>query len=72
MLNIYSIYYLLLYLTMNYTVDNENLHITGLWRLKKVQIPFSSIEGYKNSNDIYKWYKIIWSMEITILHLENM
>jgi hypothetical protein len=37
---------------MKYTVDNENLHIAGLWRLKRVQIPFSSIEGYKNSNDI--------------------
>ncbi len=50
--NIYGIYYLLLSLTLKYTMDNENLYITELGGLKKILIPLNTIEGYKESDDI--------------------
>lgn len=50
-LNVYGIYYIFLFLTLKYVVDNEKLNITGLWGLKNIYVPFSSIQGYKISKN---------------------
>ncbi|MCY6371802.1 PH domain-containing protein [Clostridium ganghwense] len=56
--NVYGIYYLFLNFTLKYLLDDENLYIVGLWGLKKIIIPFSSIEGYKCSKDIIHGVKL--------------
>lgn len=42
---IYQLYYIIIFISLNYTVDHENLYITSL--VKKLVIPLSSIEGYR-------------------------
>lgn len=44
--SLYCIYYLLLDLSLKYYVDDNGIEIKGVWGLKRVFIPFSSIDGY--------------------------
>lgn len=57
-LNIYAIYYLLLSLTLRYTIYGDKLHITAVWGLKNIYIPFNSIEGYKISKKVISGIKL--------------
>lgn len=51
--NIYQIYYLLTIVTLKYYIDDDGLYIQALCGLKKISIPFLSIEKYnKSSGDI--------------------
>jgi hypothetical protein len=45
-IDIYQFYYLFIRLTMNYAIEDGKLEIVSLLGLKKVVIPFNSIEGY--------------------------
>lgn len=58
LVNLYGVYYLFLIFTLKYLVDKENLYIVGFWGLKKIKIPFKSIEGYKDSKDIIHGVKL--------------
>ncbi|KEH97022.1 PH domain-containing protein [Clostridium massiliodielmoense] len=57
-LNIYGIYYLLLSLSLKYIIDEDCLHIIGIFGLKKIKIPFKDIGGYKISKDKIKGVKL--------------
>lgn len=56
--NLYGFYYLFLIFTLKYLLDEENLYIVGFWGLKKIKIPFESIEGYEDSKDIIHGVKL--------------
>lgn len=58
LVNLYGFYYLFLTFTLKYLADEENLYIVGFWGLKKIKIPFQSIEGYKGSKDIIHGVKL--------------
>ncbi|MCY6354871.1 PH domain-containing protein [Clostridium sp. ZS2-4] len=58
LVNLYGIYYLLLTFTLKYLADEENLYIIGFWGLKKIKIPFKSIEGYRDSKGIIHGVKL--------------
>lgn len=45
--NIYQIYYLLIFLSINYLVDKEEIIISSLFGIKKVRIPIEKIKCYK-------------------------
>lgn len=57
-LNIYGIYYFLLSLSLKYIIDDEYLHIIGIYGLKKVKISFKDIGGYKDCKDRIKGVKL--------------
>lgn len=44
--NCYQLYYLSLYYTLNFFVDENNVYITGNFGLKNIVIPFDKIEKY--------------------------
>lgn len=44
--NFYILYYLLLFITLKYVLDEENLYIYGIFNLKKVKIPLKDIRAY--------------------------
>jgi len=47
-LNIYQLYYLFLFLTMKYIIEDNSLKIVCFFGMKKVIIPSDQIEGYMN------------------------
>ncbi|MGH4139346.1 PH domain-containing protein [Clostridium sp.] len=56
--NIYLIYYILLYSTLKYTINEENLVIYAIGSLKKVILPLNEIEGYTVSSGTIKGVKL--------------
>jgi hypothetical protein len=49
--NVYQVYYILLFTTLRYGIDDENIYILDIF--KKNKIPYENIEGYKiNSGNI--------------------
>lgn len=56
--NIYGLYNVFLSLTLKCVLDDDSLHIIGLWGLKKINIPFKNIRGYKTSNGIIHAVKL--------------
>lgn len=56
--NIYQLYYILLYVSVKYSVDEEKLCISGLWGMKRILIPFDSIERYNKGKGIIKGVKL--------------
>lgn len=44
--SIYCIYYIVLDLSLKYIVNEEGIEINGIWGMKKISIPYSSIDGY--------------------------
>jgi Protein of unknown function (DUF2679). len=56
--NIYQIYYLTIYTSLNYSIDNENLYINRTLGIKKVKIPFSEIEGYTKAKGHIRGVKL--------------
>lgn len=45
--NLYLLYYALLDITLKLQIDDDSFNIISFWGLKKIRLPFSSIEGYK-------------------------
>lgn len=58
MCNVNILYYLLLFLTVKYSIDNESVHIIGIFGLKKVTIPFKNIKGYNIKSGTIKGIKL--------------
>ncbi|MGE5629142.1 MAG: PH domain-containing protein [Solirubrobacterales bacterium] len=56
--NLYQLYYLFMYLSINYVVENEELKIISLFGMKKVSIPFSEIKCYKTFSGKIKGIKL--------------
>ncbi|WP_050606843.1 PH domain-containing protein [Clostridium niameyense] len=46
-LNMYLIYYILMYITMEYYIDDEKIYINSIFGLKKVSIPINTIQCYR-------------------------
>ena len=44
--NCYQLYYILLYFTLTFQVDDHKLYINGSWGIKSIAIPFEDIEQY--------------------------
>jgi len=44
--NVYQIYYMLIYLSVKCTIDDQFFGISAIWSLKKVIVPLNEIEGY--------------------------
>ena len=56
--NIYQVYYMLLYMSLKCSVDDENLKIYAIGSLKKVIVPLNEIEGYTISTGTIKGVKL--------------
>lgn len=56
--NIYQIYYLTIYASLNYSMDDENLYINSAFGIKKIKIPFSEIQGYTKAKGHIRGMKI--------------
>lgn len=48
--NLYQLYYILLNTSLNYIFDDDNITIRGIFGLKKIIIPISSIKGYNKAS----------------------
>lgn len=57
--NIYEIYYILIYNTVNYSIDKDALYINSLFGLKRMKIPFNSINAYQKSSGNIKGVKLL-------------
>ncbi|MBZ9688150.1 PH domain-containing protein [Clostridium estertheticum] len=57
-LNIYQIYFMLLYSSLKCTIDDKNFAIYAIGSLKKVIIPLNEIEGYTMSSGTIKGIKL--------------
>lgn len=56
--NIYQIYYLTIYASLRYSMDNENLYITSSFGIKKIKISFSEIQGYTKARGHIRGVKL--------------
>lgn len=56
--NIYQIYYLIIYVSLRYSMDNENLYITSAFGIKKVKISFNDIQGYTKAKGHIRGIKL--------------
>jgi hypothetical protein len=56
--NIYQIYYLTIYASLNYSMDDENIYINSAFGIKKIKIPFSEIQGYTKAKGHIRGMKI--------------
>lgn len=56
--NIYQIYYLIIYTSLNYSIDDENLYISSALGIKKIKVPFSEIDGYTKAKGHIKGVKL--------------
>ncbi|MBA5849861.1 hypothetical protein H2684_00805 [Clostridium sp. cel8] len=57
--NMYEIYYIVIYETINYSIDESNIYINSIFGLKKEIIPFSSIKAYQKSTGHIKGVRLI-------------
>lgn len=56
--NIYQIYYLTIYASLSYSMDNENLYIKSAFGIKKIKISFREIQGYKKAKGHIRGVKL--------------
>jgi Protein of unknown function (DUF2679). len=56
--NIYQIYYLTIYASLNYSIDDENLYINSAFGIKKIKVPFNEIEGYRKAKGHIRGIKL--------------
>ncbi|MFD3157570.1 PH domain-containing protein [Haloimpatiens sp. FM7330] len=56
--NLYLLYYLFLFISLKYVVDNDNLTIIGIYGLKKVTIPIKNIKGYNEQKGKIKGIRL--------------
>ncbi len=57
-LDIYFIYYILMYSTVYYCLDEENIYINSIFGLKQVVIPIKEIQCYKKQSGYIKNMRI--------------
>ncbi|MDU1322697.1 MAG: PH domain-containing protein [Clostridium botulinum] len=57
-LDIYFIYYILMYSTVYYCLDEENIYINSIFGLKRVVIPIKEIQCYKKQSGYIKNMRI--------------
>lgn len=57
-LDIYFIYYILMYSTVDYSLDKENIYINSIFGLKRVVIPIKEIQCYKKQSGYMKSMRI--------------
>lgn len=57
-LNIYLIYYILMYITMEYSIDDEKIYINSIFGLKKVSIPINTIQYYRKDSGYIKSIRV--------------
>lgn len=57
--NVYELYYIIIYRTVSYSMDDENFYINSMFGLKNVKIPLSSILAYQKSNGHIKGVKLM-------------
>lgn len=57
-INAYQIYYIIVCGTLEYSVDEENLYITSMFKFKNEKIPFKDITMYQKSNGYIKGVKL--------------
>jgi hypothetical protein len=46
-MNVYFLYYVLLSISLSYSVDDSNVVISQFWGVRKIKIPFADMEGYE-------------------------
>ena len=56
--NIYQLYYILLFVSLKCSIDDQNLKIHAIWSLKKVTIPLKEVDGYFMSTGKIKGVKL--------------
>lgn len=56
--NIYQFYYIIICGTLKYSMDDYNIYINSALGLKRVKIPFDSIQGYQKSKGHIKGVKL--------------
>ena len=56
--NIYQIYYMLLYVSLKCSIDDQNLIIHAIGSLKKIIVPLNEIEGYTTASGTIKGVKL--------------
>jgi hypothetical protein len=56
--NIYQIYYLIICASLNYFTDDEKLYINSAFGIKKINIPFSEIQGYTKAKGNIRGIKL--------------
>jgi hypothetical protein len=56
--NLYQIYYILIYSSLEYSIDDYNIYIKGSFGLKNLTIPFKDIKGYKQESGHIKGIKL--------------
>jgi len=56
--NIYQIYYLTIYASLKYSMDDENLYINSAFGIKKIKVPFNEIQGYTKAKGHIRGVKI--------------
>ncbi|OAA83581.1 PH domain-containing protein [Clostridium ljungdahlii] len=56
--NVYQIYYIIICGTLKYSMDEENLYITSMFKFKNEKIPFKDIRMYQKSNEYIKGVKL--------------
>jgi hypothetical protein len=49
--DLYGLYYLLLSISLKYSIDDKNLYISGIYGLRKVKVPFKDIQAYNISKE---------------------
>lgn len=56
--NLYQVYYILIYSSLEYSIDEHNVYIKGIFGLKNLTIPLENIRGYKQESGHIKGIKI--------------
>lgn len=56
--NLYQLYYIFTYISINYSVDNEFIYITSAFGLKTIKILITEIKGYKKDTGLIKGVKV--------------
>lgn len=56
--NAYQIYYIIICGTLKYSMDEENLYITSMFKFKNEKIPFKDIRMYQKSKGYIKGVKL--------------
>lgn len=56
--NIYQLYYIIICISLNYSMDDDNLYIKSSFRVKNIIIPFENIQGYKKAEGYIRGVKL--------------
>lgn len=57
-IDIYELYYILIFCSLKYFLDDENLYIVSALKIKNIKIPLNTILGYKKAHGHIKGIKL--------------